>query len=100
MQLLQIRGRNLTPAEERYASSWLEMGFDDAAITMAYERTCLNTGGMNWPYMNKILSRWNEAGFKTGEQIRSGDRKQEHKTGQRQLDPEEKAAIARMLREE
>lgn len=100
MQILQIRGRSLTPAEERYAASWMEMGFDDEAITMAYERTCLNTGGMNWPYMNKILSRWNEAGFKTGEQVRSGDRKPEQKTGQRQLDPEEKAAIARMLREE
>lgn len=100
MQLLQIRGRNLTQAEERYAASWLEMGFDDAAITMAYERTCLNTGGMNWPYMNKILVRWNEAGLKTEEQIRSGDRKPDQKTGQRQLDPEEKAAIVRMLREE
>ena len=28
MQLLQIRGRELTGAEERYAQSWLEMGFD------------------------------------------------------------------------
>ena len=100
MQILQIRGRSLMPAEERYAVSWMEMGFDDEAVAMAYERTCLNTGGMNWPYMNKILSRWNEAGLKTGEQVRSGDRKPEQKAGQRQLDPEEKAAIARMLREE
>ena len=52
---LQIRGRALTPGEERYAASWLDMGFADEAIAMAYEKTCLNTGGLNWAYMNKIL---------------------------------------------
>ena len=36
---LQIRGRNLTAAEERYARSWLEMGFEDEVITM--EPFCL-----------------------------------------------------------
>ena len=44
--LLQIRGRRLTAAEERYAYQWSEMGFDDEAILMAYERTCINTGGL------------------------------------------------------
>ena len=55
--LLQIRGRRLTPAEEKYASKWAEMGFEDGAIIMAYERTCINTGGLKWPYMNSILKR-------------------------------------------
>ena len=100
MQTLQIRGRSLTQAEERYAQQWLEMGLDDTAIALAYERTCLNTGGMNWPYMNKILTRWQESGWKTAEQVLAGDRKPEAKGGQRQLDSEEKEAIARMLREE
>ena len=61
-RMLQIRGRSLTAAEEKYACAWLEMGFDDAVLSMAYERTCLNTGGLNWAYMNKILLRWKEAG--------------------------------------
>ena len=74
-KLLQIRGRNLTAAEERYAASWLDMGFEDEVITMAYERTCLNTGGLSWAYMNKILQRWHEAGLHTAAQIRSGDRR-------------------------
>ena len=101
MQLLQIRGRSLTAAEERYASAWLDMGFDDEAIGMAYERTCLNTGGLSWAYMNKILQRWHEAGLKTAEAIRSRDRKPgtAAPAGQRQLDADEQAAIARMLRE-
>ena len=75
MDILQIRGRNLTASEERYASSWLEMGFEDEAIAMAYERTCLNTGGLNWAYMNKILQRWHDSGLHTADQIRNGDRK-------------------------
>lgn len=99
--LLQIHGRSLTAAEEKYASSWLEMGFEEDAISMAYERTCLNTGGLNWAYMNKILLRWHEAGLHTADQIRSGDRKpgQPAKQGQRQLDADEIAAIQRMMRE-
>ena len=101
MGILQIRGRSLTAAEERYAAAWIEMGFDDEVIGMAYERTCLNTGGLNWAYMNKILTRWNDAGLKTAEAIRTGDRKPGSgaQPGQRQLDPEEQAAIARMMRE-
>lgn len=99
MEILQIRGRNLTAAEERYAVSWLDMGFDDEAISMAYERTCLNTGGLNWAYMNKILSRWHERGLHSAEQVRTGDRKPGNQTGPRQLDADEQAAIARMMRE-
>lgn len=98
---LQIRGRNLTAAEERYAASWLEMGFEDEVISIAYERTCLNTGGFNWAYMNRILQRWHEAGLHTAEAIRTGDRKPGTAPvkGQRQLDAEEQAAIQRMMRE-
>ena len=75
MNILQIRGRSLTAAEERYAQNWLELSFDEEVLSMAYERTCLNTGGLNWAYMNKILQRWHEQGFHTAEEVRGGDRK-------------------------
>ena len=97
--LLQIQGRRLTTAEERYASQWAEMGFDDAAITLAYEKTCLNTGGLKWPYMNKILKNWHEAGLHNGEVIASADHKPAQPTGQRELDANEIAAIERMMQE-
>ncbi len=73
--LLQIRGRNLTPGENRYAESWLSMGFEKEVIAMAYERTCLNTGGLSWAYMNKILTRWHEADLHTAQAIQQGDKK-------------------------
>lgn len=101
MDILQIRGRSLTAAEERFAAAWIEMGFDDEVIAEAYGRTCLNTGGLNWAYMNAILTRWHEAGLMTADAIRQGDRKPgtAPKPGERQLDADEQAAIARMMRE-
>ena len=98
MKILQIHGRNLTAAEERYAAAWLEMGFEDSALEEAYERTCLNTGSLNWPYMNKILQRWHEAGLHTAEAVKNGDRKPSGQSGQRQTDADEAAAIARMMK--
>ena len=63
------------------------------------------SGGLSWAYMNKILQRWHEAGLKTGDAIRNRDRKPnaapgtQAQTGPRQLDADEQAAIARMMRE-
>lgn len=99
MQILQIRGRQLTPAEERYANSWMEMGMDDQMIAMAYERTCLNTGGLNWSYMNKILQRWHEAGLRSAEEVRSGDQKNTVPKGASgQLGDAELEAIQQLMR--
>ena len=101
MEVLQIRGRNLTAAEERYAQSWLEMGFENEAISMAYERTCLNTGGLNWAYMNKILQRWHEAGLHTAQAVRSGDKKPASRSSNpNALDEDVAAAVKQMLQEE
>lgn len=98
-KLLQIHGRNLTAAEEKYAKEWLDMGFDDEVLTMAYERTCLNTGGLNWAYMNKILIRWKEAGYTTADEIRNGDRKVVPKGASGQLGAAELEAIRKVLQE-
>ena len=97
---LQIRGRNLTAGEERYANAWLEMGFDQEALAMAYERTCLNTGGLNWAYMNKIMLRWHEAGLHTAQQIKRGDRKPQVPNGAvGELGQAELEAIAKVMQE-
>ncbi len=98
-KLLQIRGRKLTAAEEKFARAWLDMGFDDEVLAMAYERTCLNTGGLSWAYMNKILTRWKEAGYVTAEDVRSGDRKPVPKGASGQLGDAELEAIRKVLQE-
>ena len=75
------------------------MGFDADAIREAYERTCLNTGGLNWAYMNKILIRWQQAGFHTLEQVRAGDQKKHPKGASGQLGAAEMEAIQSILQE-
>ena len=98
MNQLQIRGRSLTAAEERYAQSWLDMGMEEDAIALAYERTCLNTGGLNWAYMNKILQRWQEQGFHSAAEVQSGDHKPVPKGASGELGEAELEAIQQMLR--
>jgi len=100
MKTLQIYGRNLTPGEEKYARSWLEMGFDMDAIAIAYDRTCLNTGNLSWAYMNRILTRWYEAGLMTPEQIKKSNQKTGVPEGASgKLSPAELEAMRRVLQE-
>ena len=99
MRILQIRNRELTPGEKNYAQKWLEMGLHNDVIGLAYERTCINTGAMNWPYMNKILTRWHEKGFRTAQQVLSGDKKPIPKGASGELGQAELEAIQKALQE-
>ncbi len=60
---LGIGGRKLSPTEEKYISSWLDMGFGLEVIELAFDRTVTNTGGLKWGYMNRILESWKEKGL-------------------------------------
>lgn len=99
MEKLQIRGRKLTAPEAKYAQQWVDWGFQMDAIEMAYERTCLNTGGMNWPYMHKILSRWQAAGLLRAEDVRNKDVKPVPKGASGELADADYEAIQRLLQE-
>lgn len=68
-ELLGIRGRELSATEAKYIASWLDMGFDDEALSVAYDRTLTNTGSLRWSYMNKILSSWYDKGIRTAADI-------------------------------
>ena len=59
--------------EKEYITAWVDMGFTDEAIRMAYERTVLKKRSLNWPYMNSILQSWHQKGLHTAEQIAAGD---------------------------
>ena len=98
MQVLQIRGRNLTAPESRYIQQWLEIGFDEQTIGLAYEKSCLNTGGLAWPYMNKILQSWHAQNLHTVQQVQQSDRKPSVPRGG-ELGDAELAAIQRLMKE-
>ena len=100
MEILQIRGRNLTAPEKRYLKQWLEMGFEEEVIGLAYERSCVNTGGLAWPYMHKILQSWHEQGLHKAAEIRN-ERKPNvvPKGASGQLGDAELAAIQNLMKE-
>ena len=98
---MQIYDRQLTPSEEKYVHAWLEMGFDPDAIAIAHDRACVNTGGRNWAYTNRILTRWHEAGIHTAQQVEERDRKPETPKGASgQLGAAELENIRKLMQEE
>lgn len=60
--------------EREFIASWVEQGFSDELLRLAWERTVYRKGQMNWPYMNKILLAWRQAGWTTPEQVRAGEK--------------------------
>ena len=73
LPLLDIRGRPPVEAERRYINAWVELGFADDAIRLAYERTVLKKQSLNWPYMNSILKSWHQKGLHTAAAVAASD---------------------------
>ncbi len=82
---LGILGRELTATEQKYISSWLDMGFGEDCISLAYDRTVTNTGALKWNYMNKILLSWDEKRLHSRAQV-------EEKEGRRKAAPSQAQA--------
>ena len=98
---MQIYDRLLTPTEEKFAREWLEMGFDVDAIAIAHDRTCVNAGGRNWAYTNRILTRWHAENIHTAQQIEERDKKPSVPKGATgQLGAAELENIRRLMQED
>ena len=52
---LGIYDRKMTDTERGYVESWIEMGFDGAAVRLCYERTLDQIHTLNFKYMDKIF---------------------------------------------
>ncbi len=74
MALLGLGDRKPSASEERYMIAWSDMGFEDAAIELAYDKTMLKCKELKWPYMNRILTAWHEKGLHTVKAVQEGDR--------------------------
>lgn len=75
LALLDIRDRPPIAKEKEYIVSWVDMGFPDDTIRLAYENTVLKKRSLNWPYMDAILRDWHQKGLHTVKAIQAGDRK-------------------------
>ena len=76
IRLLDLPNRPLVDREQKYIAAWLDMGFDNDTLRLAYEKTVMGTASksMDWRYMHKILTRWHEKGLHSVAQIQEGDR--------------------------
>lgn len=75
MRVLGMGDRAPVDAELKYLMDWMDWGFPPETVAMAYERTVLKKGAMEWRYLNGILRRWYEQGLLTPEQVESGESK-------------------------
>jgi len=75
LALMDIRDRPAVTREKEFIDGWLNMGFADEVIRLAYEKTVLQTGKRSLPYMNKILLDWHQKGLHTLEAIQASDTK-------------------------
>lgn len=73
LRILDIPNRPLVAREKEYIAAWDEMGFENEAIRMAYERTVMKKQSMDWNYMNGILRGWHKKGLHTVAAIQTGD---------------------------
>ena len=73
LPLLDIVGRPPVEKEREYIDAWVDMGFPNDSIRLAYERTVLKKQSMNWAYMNSILNNWHKKGLHTAAEIKTGD---------------------------
>jgi len=76
-RVLWIRDIELSATQKRYVDNWIEMGMEPDAIAIAYDKTVTKTGSLAWPYIDKIVSNWNNKGLHTAQQV------QESENGQR-----------------
>lgn len=73
LPLLGIRDRQPLDKEREYIAAWVDWGFPDETIDLAYQKTLMKKQSMSWPYLNSILRRWHERGLHTLEEVRAGD---------------------------
>ena len=65
-RLMGIADRNLSQIEEQYLTKWHnEFLMSEEMIALAYEYCIIQTAKLSFPYMDKIITRWNSEGITT-----------------------------------
>lgn len=70
---LGIQNRKPLDREREYIAAWVDWGFEDDAIVLAYQKTLMKKQSMSWPYMNSILKNWHGKGFKTLQEVENSE---------------------------
>lgn len=102
-ELFGIRDRNLSAKEKDYIEHWFtDLRYGEEIIKLAYDRTVDNTGKAAFPYLNRILNRWQEKGVRTPEEavaeMESGSKAQRGKPDQQTAAPESSFDLSEIRR--
>lgn len=73
-KLAGVSQRAFSAKEKKFLAKWSELAFSESILTLAYEVTVDNTGAFSFPYMNKVLLNWHEAGYTTAEEVNAAIR--------------------------
>lgn len=88
MKAFGITGRSPATAETEFMKRWFkEFGFDCKMVTEACGRTIKATGTASFPYADKILTGWKEAGVKTLGDVEELDRRRQASKRQDRREP-------------
>ena len=68
-RLFGLGERKLTSKESKFVDQWAKECYPQAMIELAYEISVNNTGAPSMPYINKTLTNWREAGYRTTEEV-------------------------------
>lgn len=66
--------RRPTPKQQEFIDQWQDMKIPLELITYAYEKTLEGTDKLSFPYLNSILKRWWEAGYRSRADVDAKDR--------------------------
>ena len=73
MQMLGLGDRKPSTTEDKYLMAWIDAGFEEDLIALAYDKTIIHCKELRWGYMNGILKKWFDKGIRTVEQARAQD---------------------------
>lgn len=69
--LLGIGERAFTEREKKFIANFAALQIPDDMLELAYNITVDNTAKPSMPYMNKVLTTWREAGYKSADDVRA-----------------------------
>lgn len=75
---MDIYDRDPTPKETEYLSNWVQLGFSDELVRLAYQNTLFQKGRYNLAYTNAILNRWHSQEITTPEQVEAKEKRTRH----------------------
>lgn len=75
-RLMGISDRNLSQIEEQYLTKWHnDFMMSEEMIALAYEYCIIQTAKLSFPYMDKIITRWNSEGITTVSEAEADNKK-------------------------